>query len=250
MNIGELYGVTCPVFIGMMQQVAQEMGLLHQDARYENVVVVQILHMFAEHFIRGFMDMMDQMGFDPAKLLATEKFEELPATSTLEVNSDENRSAPSTPISSHNSSSNPLSLSLNIPSLNNGSNGLPFKKLALPPVRGMPSLDRDNQSQQAQPPLIKPLSIPSLAIPNAQAQPSVPVVPKLSLKLGLSIPAVATTAEKPPPFALSMPPLHTKQQQQSNSNSASPRTPHNDEDDEYQEESDGSDHYSSGDEQH
>lgn len=64
LSIKESYGVTCQMLIVLMQNVGEEMGLMKlDDEELDDVVPLQVIHIFAQEFIDGFLKMMNELGF-------------------------------------------------------------------------------------------------------------------------------------------------------------------------------------------
>ncbi|KAL0482490.1 E3 ubiquitin-protein ligase [Acrasis kona] len=64
LNIKELYGISCQDLIDLMQRVGEDMGQLRLDNEaLDNVIPAKVVHLFAENFATGFINMMSKLGF-------------------------------------------------------------------------------------------------------------------------------------------------------------------------------------------
>lgn len=68
LSIQELYGINYQSLIDLMQRVAEDMGDLDlYDSTLDNLIPIRVLHIFADNFIEGFVNMMQSLDFTPDK---------------------------------------------------------------------------------------------------------------------------------------------------------------------------------------
>eukprot|EP01104_Vermistella_antarctica_P021109 TRINITY_DN933_c0_g3_i1.p1 TRINITY_DN933_c0_g3~~TRINITY_DN933_c0_g3_i1.p1 ORF type:complete len:231 (+),score=61.35 TRINITY_DN933_c0_g3_i1:327-1019(+) len=66
LNIKQSYGVGFQKFFDLMQRVAEEQGLMSiSNEALDYVVPIKIIEQFAMNFLRGFRELMADLGFDP-----------------------------------------------------------------------------------------------------------------------------------------------------------------------------------------
>ena len=77
LTIQELYGINCQALIDLMQRVGEELGMMGlDDEELDDVIPANVIHIFAENFVTGFLSMMDQLGFDKYLALTQKRQEQ------------------------------------------------------------------------------------------------------------------------------------------------------------------------------
>jgi hypothetical protein len=70
LSIGESHGLSNQELIFMMKSVGEEMNLMNlKDKKLENVFPLEVVKLFAENYINGFLKMMTDLGFSKEKYI-------------------------------------------------------------------------------------------------------------------------------------------------------------------------------------